>query len=65
MIEHIKALLSGRAGALTGPQAGNEIKELHEAVAAILSRAVEAKPTGHRLDEGISTRSRSMFQIGG
>jgi cyclic pyranopterin phosphate synthase len=36
-----------------------------EAVAAILACAVEAKPTGHRLDEGISTRSRSMFQIGG
>ena len=23
------------------------------------------KPTGHRLDEGLSTRDRSMFQIGG
>jgi GTP 3',8-cyclase len=34
-------------------------------VAAILRRAVEAKPTGHRLDEGISTRDRSMFQLGG
>jgi cyclic pyranopterin phosphate synthase len=36
-----------------------------EEVAAILVRAVEGKPTGHRLDEGISTRDRSMFQIGG
>jgi cyclic pyranopterin phosphate synthase len=34
-------------------------------VAAILGRAVAAKPTGHRLDEGISTEDRSMFQIGG
>jgi cyclic pyranopterin phosphate synthase len=35
------------------------------AVAAILRRAVAAKPTGHRLDEGISTEARAMFQIGG
>jgi cyclic pyranopterin phosphate synthase len=35
------------------------------AVAQILSRAVAAKPTGHRLDEGISTEDRAMFQIGG
>jgi cyclic pyranopterin phosphate synthase len=35
------------------------------AVAAILGRAVAQKPTGHRLDEGISTEDRSMFQIGG
>jgi cyclic pyranopterin phosphate synthase len=34
-------------------------------VAAILRRAVGEKPTGHRLDEGISTEERSMFQIGG
>jgi cyclic pyranopterin phosphate synthase len=34
-------------------------------VAAILVRAVGLKPTGHQLDEGISTRDRSMFQIGG
>jgi cyclic pyranopterin phosphate synthase len=34
-------------------------------VAAILARAVGTKPTGHRLDEGISTEDRSMFQIGG
>lgn len=36
-----------------------------EAVQAILLRAIGAKPTGHRLDEGVSTRARSMFQIGG
>ena len=36
-----------------------------EAVARILGRAVAAKPTGHRLDEGLSTEDRSMFQIGG
>jgi GTP 3',8-cyclase len=36
-----------------------------EAVAAILRKAVGLKPTGHRLDEGLSTRDRSMFQIGG
>lgn len=34
-------------------------------VAQILLRAVSLKPTGHRLDEGLSTRARSMFQIGG
>jgi cyclic pyranopterin phosphate synthase len=36
-----------------------------QAVAAILQKAVAAKPTGHRLDEGISTEERAMFQIGG
>lgn len=34
-------------------------------VARILAKAVAAKPTGHRLDEGISTEDRAMFQIGG
>jgi cyclic pyranopterin phosphate synthase len=34
-------------------------------VAAILERAIGLKPTGHRLDEGISTEDRSMFQLGG
>jgi cyclic pyranopterin phosphate synthase len=34
-------------------------------VERILLRAVTLKPTGHRLDEGLSTRDRSMFQIGG
>jgi cyclic pyranopterin phosphate synthase len=36
-----------------------------EEVAAILRKAVGQKPTGHRLDEGISTEARSMFQLGG
>ena len=36
-----------------------------DAAAAILARAVGAKPTGHRLDEGLSTEERQMFQIGG
>jgi cyclic pyranopterin phosphate synthase len=36
-----------------------------EAAAAILGRAVRLKPTGHRLDEGLSTEERHMFQIGG
>jgi len=36
-----------------------------EAVETILRQAVRAKPTGHRLEEGISTRARGMFQIGG
>jgi cyclic pyranopterin phosphate synthase len=35
------------------------------AVEQILLKAVGLKPTGHRLDEGLSTRTRSMFQIGG
>jgi len=34
-------------------------------VAAIHGKAVLAKPTGHRLDEGVSTEERAMFQIGG
>ena len=34
-------------------------------VSRILVRAIGLKPTGHRLDEGVSTRSRSMFQLGG
>jgi cyclic pyranopterin phosphate synthase len=34
-------------------------------VVEILGRAVAAKPTGHRLDEGISTEDRAMFQLGG
>jgi cyclic pyranopterin phosphate synthase len=36
-----------------------------EAVARILEKAVLAKPTGHRLEEGVSTEERSMFQLGG
>jgi cyclic pyranopterin phosphate synthase len=36
-----------------------------EAVRQILLKAVGLKPTGHRLDEGVSTLARSMFQIGG
>lgn len=35
------------------------------AIAELLLRAVSAKPTGHRLDEGVSTQRREMFQIGG
>jgi cyclic pyranopterin phosphate synthase len=34
-------------------------------VAQILLRAVGAKPTGHHLLEGRSTKDRSMYQIGG
>jgi GTP 3',8-cyclase len=34
-------------------------------VASILCRAVGLKPTGHQLDEGVSTEARSMFQLGG
>lgn len=36
-----------------------------DAIAAILLRAVRAKPTGHHLLEGRSTNERSMYQIGG
>jgi cyclic pyranopterin phosphate synthase len=36
-----------------------------DAVADILLRAVAAKPTGHRLHEGLSTQRREMFQLGG
>lgn len=35
------------------------------AVEEVLLRAITAKPTGHQLDEGISTRNRNMFQLGG
>ena len=31
----------------------------------ILAQAVAHKPTGHRLDEGVSVKVREMFQIGG
>jgi cyclic pyranopterin phosphate synthase len=36
-----------------------------EEVAAILLRAVRYKPIGHRLDLGLSTEDRAMYQIGG
>ncbi len=36
-----------------------------DGVASILRRAVDAKPTGHHLDEGVSVEVRQMFQIGG
>lgn len=36
-----------------------------EAIKRVLLRAVRAKPTGHRLNEGVSTEQRGMFQIGG
>jgi cyclic pyranopterin phosphate synthase len=36
-----------------------------EKVKEILLHAVRVKPTGHRLDEGVSTEARDMFQIGG
>jgi cyclic pyranopterin phosphate synthase len=35
------------------------------AVEEVLLRAITAKPTGHQLDQGISTRNRNMFQLGG
>lgn len=34
-------------------------------IGAMLLRAVELKPTGHKLLEGRSTKDRSMYQIGG
>ncbi|MBI2819456.1 MAG: GTP 3',8-cyclase MoaA [Acidobacteria bacterium] len=36
-----------------------------EAVRAILLKAVQQKPMGHRLHEGVFTQNRRMFQIGG
>lgn len=36
-----------------------------EDVSDILLRAVRHKPTGHRLDLGLSTEAREMYQIGG
>ena len=50
-----------RARREAGARAGGGIAEVER----ILLRAVALKPTGHRLDEGLSTRDRSMFQIGG
>jgi cyclic pyranopterin phosphate synthase len=35
------------------------------AVRDILCKAVGLKPTGHNLDEGVSSEERAMFQIGG
>jgi cyclic pyranopterin phosphate synthase len=34
-------------------------------VGALLARAVGLKPTGHNLDDGVSTEQRQMFQLGG
>ena len=45
-------------------RAGNPDGGIGE-VARILARAVQAKPTGHHLLEGRSTRDRSMYQLGG
>jgi GTP 3',8-cyclase len=42
-------------------RSGGGVGEVQE----ILLRAVSMKPTGHRLDEGVSTQVRSMFQLGG
>jgi GTP 3',8-cyclase len=36
-----------------------------DAIRRILLRAVGAKPTGHRLDRGLSTEDRNMYQLGG
>jgi cyclic pyranopterin phosphate synthase len=36
-----------------------------EAAANLLLQAVALKPTGHHLDQGVSTQRRAMFQIGG
>ncbi|MCH7978051.1 MAG: GTP 3',8-cyclase MoaA [Acidobacteria bacterium] len=36
-----------------------------EAVREVLRKAVELKPMGHRLPEGIFTQNRRMYQIGG
>ncbi len=36
-----------------------------DAISAILLKAVSAKPVGHRLEDGVSTEHRQMFQIGG
>lgn len=36
-----------------------------DSVAQILNKAVSLKPTGHRLQEGVFTQNRQMFQIGG
>jgi len=36
-----------------------------DAVRAILLKAVQLKPVGHRLHEGVFTQNRRMFQIGG
>ncbi len=40
---------------------GGDIESLRQ----ILLRAVQSKPTGHKLHEGVSTQHRQMFQIGG
>lgn len=36
-----------------------------DAIAALLLKAVSAKPIGHRLEDGVSTEHLQMFQIGG
>ncbi len=42
-----------------------DMESRQRAVEAVLRRAVEYKPTGHRLDAGRHTRGRRMHQIGG
>ena len=46
-------------------RAGGSAAERREHVRSILLRAVAAKPTGHRLDAGLHTRSRRMHELGG
>jgi GTP 3',8-cyclase len=46
-------------------RAGGTAAERRERVRSILLRAVAAKPTGHRLDAGLHTRSRRMHELGG
>jgi len=58
---HLCLLNDDELDVRTAIRSGGGIPE----VASILGRAVLGKPTGHRLDEGISTEDRSMFQIGG
>ncbi|NOT02217.1 MAG: GTP 3',8-cyclase MoaA [Phycisphaerales bacterium] len=36
-----------------------------DAVQSVLLRGIQRKPTGHRLDEGVHTENRRMFQLGG
>ena len=53
----------GLAATLRGDMRALPRRGLH--AAAILAKAVGLKPTGHRLEEGVSTEDRQMFQIGG
>jgi len=58
---HLCLLKRRRAGREEGPSLGGRARE----VAPSSPARSASSPPGHRLEEGISTEERSMFQLGG